>query len=296
MKIPNNLIPDLNWWKNTINTSVNKIKTDEYCLEIFSDASTTGWGAACGAESASGQWSRIESTHHINYLELLAAFFGLKIFARHLSDCQILLRIDNTTAVSYINRMGGIQFPHLTDVTKKIWQWCEQRRLYIFASYIRSCDNSVADAESRKVHPDIEWELADDAFKDIVHSFGHPTVDLFASRVNNKCPSYVSWHKDPDSIAVNAFTISWSQFYFYAFPPFTMILKSLRKIITDKAKGIMVVPYWPAQPWYPLYLSLLVSKPLIFKASDNLLISRTSSNQNFHTKITLVAGVLSKRP
>ncbi|CAH2104176.1 unnamed protein product [Euphydryas editha] len=36
-----------------------------------------------------------------------AAFFGLQIFAKYLRDCEILLRIDNTTAIAYINKMGG---------------------------------------------------------------------------------------------------------------------------------------------------------------------------------------------
>ncbi|CAH4002358.1 unnamed protein product [Pieris brassicae] len=60
--------------------------------------------------------------------------------------CQILLRIDNTKAISYINRMGGVQFPHLTKIAKELWQWCEARN--IVGSYIRLADNSVADAES----------------------------------------------------------------------------------------------------------------------------------------------------
>jgi len=45
----------------------------------------------------------------INYLELLSAFFALKCFAENLRDCDVLLRIDNTTAIAYINKMGGIQ-------------------------------------------------------------------------------------------------------------------------------------------------------------------------------------------
>ncbi|KAL4718583.1 hypothetical protein ACJJTC_018224 [Scirpophaga incertulas] len=78
--------------------------------------------------------------------------------------------------------------------------------------------------ESRRVHPDIEWELADYAFQDIVTKFGYPEIDLFASRINNKCKRYVSWHIDPDAYAINAFTIPWSGYFFYAFPPFSMIL------------------------------------------------------------------------
>lgn len=124
--------------------------------------------------------------------------------------------------------MGGMRFPHLTQLTKELWQWCESRRIHVFASYIRSSDNCVADAESRRVRPDIEWELTDNAFQDIVRCFGQPDIDLFASRINKKCEKYVSWHQDPDAYDVNAFTISWSGYFFYAFSPFSVLLKTIR--------------------------------------------------------------------
>ncbi|CAH2105277.1 unnamed protein product [Euphydryas editha] len=172
------------------------------------------------------------------------AFFGLQIFAKYLRDCEILLRIDNTTAIAYINKMGGIQFPHLTAMSRTIWQWCEERRLRLFASYISSSDNSVADAESRRVHADVEWELSHWAFQSICQQFNKPEIDLFASRLNKKCSTFVSWQSDPEAFAVDAFTLHWNRYYFYAFPPFCLILKVLQKVITDKAKGIIVVPQW----------------------------------------------------
>lgn len=158
MNLPSSLSSssDFDWWLNSINSSVSKIKGDKYSLEIFTDASTTGWGAACRDDSTMGPWSEQERLLHINYLEILAAFLGLKAYAKDVFNCQILLRVDNTTAISYINRMGGVQFPHMTDITKKLWQWCEAKNIFIYADYIRSCDNTVADAESRKTHPDIE--------------------------------------------------------------------------------------------------------------------------------------------
>ncbi|XP_041975806.1 uncharacterized protein LOC121730731 [Aricia agestis] len=126
MTLPSSLLPDLNWWLSSIMHSNNSIKDDNnYCLEIFSDASTTGWGASCGDQRASGRWSQEEIHFHINQLELLAAYFALKIFSKNYSNCNILMRVDNTTAISYINRMGGIQYPHLSKVARDIWQWCE---------------------------------------------------------------------------------------------------------------------------------------------------------------------------
>lgn len=292
MSLPSHLTADFEWWSKAIQQPKCKIKYDEYCMEIFSDASTTGWGAACGEETASGMWTAEECSRHINYLEIAAAFFGLKVFAKTMKNCQILLRIDNTTAISYINRMGGVQFPHLTKITKALWQWCESRKIIVFASYISSADNYIADAESRKTHPDIEWELNDYAFQKIIKKFGNPEIDIFASRINKKCKKYVSWNRDPDAFAINAFTISWSRFFFYGFPPFSMILKTIRKIIQDRATGILVVPLWPTQPWYPLFKRLLISKPIIFEPNEDLVLSHSSS-RNIHHQFTLVAGHLS---
>jgi hypothetical protein len=293
MKIPNNILSDIRWWIKVIDNSVHRIRDDTYCCEIFSDASTTGWGAACGNNSAGGQWTETERSNHINYLELLAAYFALKLFARNCHHCQILLRVDNTTAVSYINRMGGIQYPHLTELTRSIWQWCEKREIYVTACYIKSADNSIADMESRRSHPDAEWTLLNTGFRIVVSNFGFPEIDLFADRINKKCNKYASWKLDPDALVIDAFTISWSDYYFYAFPPVSCVLKALRKIINDKAVGIVVVPAWPSQPWYPLFTSLIISK--LIKLDSSYFFIPHSRKSNIQETTTLVAAILSGR-
>lgn len=122
--------------------------------------------------------------------------------------------------------MGGIQFPHLSNTSPKTWQWCEARDLYVFTSG----DNYIADAESRRVHADVEWELANSAYQTICDIFRKiPEIDLFASRINDKCPKFVSWHRDPDAYRIDAFTLPWLSYYFYAFPPFLFKLRVLQK-------------------------------------------------------------------
>ena len=54
-----------------------------------------------------GPWTLSESEAHINYLELLAALKALQCFTVTLKDSAVELRLDNTTAVSYVNRLGG---------------------------------------------------------------------------------------------------------------------------------------------------------------------------------------------
>lgn len=295
MEIPSRLSDDFEWWVNKLKSnSKSSLIKNKFILEIFSDASTIGWGVHCGNISSQGIWSEQEKSHHINYLELLAVFFGLKCFAKELSGCSILCRVDNTTAIAYINRMGSVQYPKLNELTRKIWQWCENKHIHIFASYIKSADNKEADSASRIFQIDTEWSLADSVFKKLVTSFGKPTLDLFASRINTKCRCYVSWQNDPDAFAINAFTLDWNKFFFYAFPPFSIILRTLQKIITDGAEGIVVVPVWPTQPWYPLFMSLLLSEPLVFPPDKNLLsVGRTP--HPLSAQLSLMGGRLCGR-
>ena len=69
-----------------------------------------------------------------------------------------------------------------------------------------------------------------------------PTIDLFASPYNNQLPVYVSWHFDPSAYATDAFSITWTNLLFYAFPPFSLIGRVLRKIQTDGATAGWPLP------------------------------------------------------
>jgi hypothetical protein len=294
VKLPREILPDLFWWTNNIYVTSCHLGITKFDAEIFTDASRSGWGAVCDGVCANGAWKEQELAFHINYLELLAVFLGLKCFARNKSNCALLLRIDNTTAISYINRMGGIQFPHLNSLTRSIWQWCEERDIWLFASYINTKDNVEADRESRRLNPDIEWNLSIAAFERIRVHFGVPEIDLFASRTSAKCEIYISWKPDPDALTVDAFTISWYNKYFYAFPPFTLVLKCLHKIINDNATGIVVFPYWPSQPWFPLLLRLVISDIIYFDPKSHIDQFRCSRTRDLKfNQFTLAAAKLS---
>ena len=46
-----------------------------------------------------------------------------------------------------------------------------------------------------------------------------PDIDLFASRINYRLKPYVSYKPDPGAVAVDAFTIQWSQYVFFMLFP-----------------------------------------------------------------------------
>ena len=47
-----------------------------------------------------------ESNLHINCKELLAASFAVKAFTKEVQNVHVLIQIDNTTTIAYINKMG----------------------------------------------------------------------------------------------------------------------------------------------------------------------------------------------
>nr|CAH7759780.1 unnamed protein product [Callosobruchus chinensis] len=126
------------------------------------------------------------------------------------ANCSVLYRIDNTTALTYINCLGGIQFPKLKNLARTIWQWAEVRNISLLASYQIEHLNFL--------HKDAEWMLADYAYQKLVTSFCCPVIDLFAIQINKKCRAYVGWQRDPDALAMSAFTLNWKNISFMLSP------------------------------------------------------------------------------
>ena len=84
--------------------------------------------------------------------------------------------------------------------------------------------------------------------------------------LNHQLESYASWTPDPGCIVVDAFTVNWDNYKCYAFPPFSLLPRCLQKIQQDHATGIIIVPLWPTQTWFPIVLQMLYNQPWILTA------------------------------
>lgn len=99
---------DLEWWiSNLDKMNGHPIHRDQPALIITTDASFFGWGAHCQGCRIGGPWSEEERSHYINYLELLGALLAVKSFCRNREDLSVHLKMDNSSAVAYINHLGG---------------------------------------------------------------------------------------------------------------------------------------------------------------------------------------------
>ena len=95
-------------------------------------------------------------------------------------------------------------------------------------------------------------------------------VDLFASRLSNQLPQYASWRPDPEEIACDAFSLDWAQMRGYANPPWNLIGRVLSQMRAERARLILVTPFWKAQPWYPALLNMVIQPPILLPKGKDL--------------------------
>ena len=141
---------ELLWWIKSTEESFNTITHVTPTHLITTDASKNGWGAEYNGNSSGGLWTQNESKQSINYLELLAIFFGLQCFVKHIHGAHVRILCDNTTAVNVLSNMGTSHSEPLNTLVKEIWEWCIQRNLWISVAHIPGKQNLIADFESRR--------------------------------------------------------------------------------------------------------------------------------------------------
>ena len=122
-------------------------------MTISTDASLIGWGASWPGTTIGGQWLPQEVQSHINLLELKAAYLALQAFfkSQHQTPKHVLLQIDNTTAVAYVNKRGDMRSHSLSvQQVLDLWALVLETGSWITAQHISGTSNSVADAASQQ--------------------------------------------------------------------------------------------------------------------------------------------------
>ncbi|XP_062386517.1 uncharacterized protein LOC134075064 [Sardina pilchardus] len=228
---------------------------------ITTDASLRGWGAICEDRTVRGEWSLSQSSLHINHLELLTVFLALKHFLPALQGHHVLVRTDNSTVVSYINRQGGTHSLPLLKLSRSLLLWSQEHLQSVRATHVPGSLNQGADLLSRGGPLVREWRLHPKVVSQIWDRFGRADVDLFASKENTHCPLFFSMRDSSAPLGVDALAHSWPTGLLYAFPPVELIMPTLERVRQDKLSLILVAPYWPAKPWHAEIISLLAEEP-----------------------------------
>ncbi len=199
-----------------------------------------GWGATCNRQAAL-LWQ-------INCLELWTVHLALPQFWPLLLGKHVLFCTDNTAAVSYINRLGGIRSHRMSQLT------CHLKSLR--AVHIPRKLNRAADALSRQLMFPGEWRLHPETIRLIWSRFGEAQVNLFASHESSHRQLYFSLTEGP--LAMDALAHSWPQdLRKYPFPQVSLLAQMLCKLSEDE-EFPELISLATAPPWrIPLRKDLL---------------------------------------
>ena len=266
---------------------------------MTTDASLIGWGCCIDTVTSGGNWYPDEAQHDINYLEMFAVFLALKSFLSVVQNKHVKLLIDNTTAVTTINQMGTCHSRVNNQLSQQIWSWCIDYNVWVTVAHIPGKQNTEADRESCLTRRETEWTLQKPIFDAATQKLDvTPNVDLFASRLNFQLKPYIAYKPDPEAYAITTFHISWKGFTFYAFPPFSVIQQVLQKISEEEATGLLVVPHWPTQTWWPCLMNTLIDFRLMLPRKEDTvyLPAQPQLLHPLHKKLQLLACRLSGIP
>ena len=160
------------------------------------DVSLDDWGAFCQGQMTRGQALGRSGESLLHPQILVKGKQGL----------SILVKSDNITTVSHLNKMvgGGAKFEDLTTLTKRIWGWClagEKHHPQMPVS--PRLTEYQEDYLSRHLRDRTDWSLHPLVFSEIIRYLGQPDVD--ATRFTSKVQLFYSWKPEPEALATDAF-------------------------------------------------------------------------------------------
>ena len=95
-----------------------------------------------------------------------------------------------------------------------------------------------------------EYRLRDWCYNKLISMYGKPQVEAFASTEQRRLRE---WWGPGSPYHEDAFSVNWAfsrRGLIYMNPPFSMLQKTVLKIMKDRAKVIIIIPHWPTAVWF----------------------------------------------
>ena len=258
------LDPFLKWWtKLTKFLQGRPIQWPPPQLAIYTDASTSSWGAHCGNQSAAGLWSATETTRHINELELLAIRKAVLHSLLLIRGKVLMIHLDNSSTVAYLQNQEGTCSLPMFHLSWEILLECQLQGITLLARHIPGHLNVLADGLSRRDQIiGMEWSVHPSIVRQMFSISFICEMDLFGTRHNNKLTEFVSPVPDSLAVAVDVLSIPWDRRWVYAYPPTALMQRVCHKLVhSDQCRILLVAPLQHYQSWFPMLLRLLVDFP-----------------------------------
>ena len=276
IQVPQWVLSEVAWWSSPAVLQGLPLATKETEVTLFTDASSSGWGAQLGSRSTQGQWSASQRSCHINVLEMQAVIYAVRDFLPHLRYRVVRLMCNNAVTVAYIKNEGGTRSHTLMQMTIRLLKWCDSKAITLVPVHLPGVRNIQADSLSRVGQTlTTEWTMTMESLRPVFAKWGEPQIDMFATFANRRLVKFVSPYPDPRAEWTDAMSMPWDKErgLLYAFPPFKMVPQVLQKIAQSPGvQVILIAQLQPAASWFPelMDLSQEDSIPLFVEGQDLL--------------------------
>ena len=228
---------------------------------LTSDASEKGWGAFL---ESGYRWSHtfgsfypsdgLTSSNQRETAAVLRALLYYKPILQQLRPGALTIRSDNAVTVYNLQRQGaGVA---LLGMTRAIFSLLQELDIRLHVMHIPGVENGLTDELSR-IDSSGDYELRADVYDHATRILQvTPTVDLFAASHNRKCNRFVAWTAAAatGATALDAFALErWDEGLPYIFPPVHLLDRVLQRIRDQEVRAVLVLPKWPAQPWWNVF-------------------------------------------
>ncbi|MCP3661440.1 MAG: hypothetical protein GY696_02925 [Gammaproteobacteria bacterium] len=252
---------ELRFWRDSLHTMNHRglflhskseiLRPHDFLLAT--DASATGAGGLLSvgifSDMASTLWSSEEAELSSTWRELRTVLFCLQSFASKLRGKFVKLHTDNQGVVAILQK--GSPRQHLQLIAEQIFTVCIGLGCVLDPIWVPRNENEAADAASRIMDLD-DWSVRKSIFYVFNRRFGPHSIDRFADHKNAQLPRFNSKYFVPGTSGVDAFSYSWTGENNWLVPPLFLVCRTIQHLRESTARGTLIIPKWPAQPYWPL--------------------------------------------
>ena len=172
---------------------------------------------------------------------------------------SVLVAMDNSTLVAYINKQGGTQSAEMCGILWKLMTWCHHYQITLRARHIPGCLNVMLTYCPSRTKSN--------------QQNGH----CFRRCSNRSVKSGFMYIYLP-LVHIYPLNINWSGLTAYAYPA-TALLQKIRQC---NCLIILIATDWPGMPWFWDLVQLSTEIPLQLPVATTLLKPKQPHNQVFH--------------
>ena len=237
--VPQWVLSELGCWASPAFLQGLPLATKKTEVTLFTDASSSGWGAQLHSRSTQGQWLASQRSWHINILDMQAIINPVRDFPLHVRSRLVRFMCDNAVNVAYIKNEGGTRSYTLMQMMMRLLKWCDNTG----SVHLPGVHNIQTDSLSTVAQTlNTEWTMAMDSLRPLsAQQWGELQVDWFAIFGNRRLINFEWPSPDPKSEWTDNISVAWDnrRGVLYAFPPFKMVPQVLQKIA--QSPGVKVI-------------------------------------------------------